>query len=67
MSTKWLKFGSEKNVLNDLTNFTSYTGLNNCAIILSPEMSSGVSLLAFKGNEIPMTKTWTEANANTKT
>jgi hypothetical protein len=48
MGTTWLKIGSEKNVLRGLTNFTSCAELNNGAIILSPGMSSGFSMLTFK-------------------
>jgi hypothetical protein len=48
MGTTWLKIGSEKNVLRGLTNFTSSAGLNNGAIILSPGMKSGISMLTFK-------------------
>jgi hypothetical protein len=39
----------KKNVLRGLTNLTSCAGINNGAIILSPEMRSGVSMFTFKG------------------
>jgi hypothetical protein len=48
MGITWLKIGSEKNVFRGLTNFTSCAGLNNGAIILSPGVRSGISMLTFK-------------------
>jgi hypothetical protein len=47
---QWLKFGSEKNVLRGLTNFTSCAGLNNGANNFSPGMRSGVSMLTLNGD-----------------
>jgi hypothetical protein len=45
MAENWIR---KKKVLRGLTNFTSCAGINNGAIILSPGMRSGVSMLTFK-------------------
>jgi hypothetical protein len=44
MAENWIR----KKVLRGLINFTSCAGINNGAIILSPGMRSGVSMLTFK-------------------
>jgi hypothetical protein len=45
MAENWI---TKKKLLRGLTNFTSCAGINNGAIILSPGMRSGVSILTFK-------------------